>query len=219
MRGIVLAILAASIAAVAHAQDATEASKKLIDQQQANNVFEPLPNANARLVRHKQSGMMCLFINGADAQLEIFARPSEARGQDVGCVQKQSNGAELAMYAARLPRGAKVSDALASMVRSMNKWDGWASPPRVDSHPELSDAKPSAWPRDQAAFRGDLTGRPTFVRLAASTTPDGWLVTQRLIVPLDAKGGDPERIKAESHMMAEVIFSETLRVMADQRRR
>jgi hypothetical protein len=222
MRKIILSLAFAAIsisAPAAMAQGPTDAAKALIDAQHATDVFQALPNSNGRLVRHKQSGMFCLFANGTEAELQVFATKPELRGQDVGCIQKQANGAELAMFATHIP-SATAGTALASMVRSMNQWVGWASTPTPDSHPEIfaKDNAASAWPRAQAAFQGVLKGRPTFVRLAAATTPDGWVVSQRVVTPLDAKGGDPEHLKADAHMKSEMIFSETLRVMVEERK-
>ena len=198
-------------------EDATEAARQLIISEHVEDVFDPLPNPNARLVKHKQSGMFCLFAAGTTARLQVFDGHAK-RGDDVGCIQKQTNGAEVAMFAMRNP-GASPAEMVTSMTKSMNNWTGWGKPPSADAHPEIKsqEATTAAWPRSATSFRGDLNGHPTFVRLAAAATPDGWLVQERLVVPLDAKGGDPERLKAEAHIMGETIFSETLRVMAAER--
>jgi hypothetical protein len=206
-------VIAALIWAPAEAQPAGAgaAAEALIREQGMAGVFEPLPNPQARLVRHVQSGLMCLFVNGSRAELRVY--PGAARGNDVSCSQQQSNGADLSMFASRI--SATADEALASAQRSLAGW-AWTAPP-VPLAREVAASSP--FPRAQAAYTGVLRGRPTFVRLAVASTPDGWLIKQRLVVPLDAakEGEARERLIAESHLMGETIFSETLGAIAAQR--
>jgi len=194
--------------ALAQPGSATAGAEALIQAENVAGLFDALPNPNARLVRHRRSGMMCLFVEGSTAKLEVY--DPQRNGDDVSCSQLQSNGADLTMFATR--KEASAEQWLGSAQRSLATW-AWSAPPQPLGK-EVA-ATDSPFPRSQAAYIGVLRSRPTFVRLATARTPDGWLIKQRLVVPLDAaseKGR--ERLIAESHLMAETIFFETLNAIA-----
>lgn len=75
-------------------------SQALIDQGDAQGVFEIIPGAEVA-ARHPASGLVCRFNdNGAGAQIVIF--PQLRRGENVACNQ-QSDSRAVTIYATRYP--------------------------------------------------------------------------------------------------------------------
>jgi hypothetical protein len=185
-------------------------AESLIAEQNVGDVFEALPNPNARLVRHRQSGMLCLFHNSTEAQLQVFR--SLPRGDDVACIQREANGAEMAMFASRLPE-VTADDAMRSAVRSMVTW-AWTSQPRSITREHRPDA---AFPYAEMSVVGELRGQQTFVRLSTAAIPGGWIIKQRFVAPLGLGGPDTEGADiARALQGADIVFTETLRVISEQ---
>lgn len=204
--------LASTAAAQAAAADpAKAAAQALIDEQKAGEAFVALANPNARLVAHRQSGMLCLFANGTKAELTLFAKD----GSDVGCEQIQSNGVKLAMFATYRPTD-DLDKVFEGTVGSMYLW-AWSSKPTPGKDLQFTGAEGAPYKRRSNVFLGDLRGTRTMARIAVSKTPDGWMIVERFIAPVSVGGNDEQRSVFDGVVGAETVFTQTLLAMAAQR--
>lgn len=200
-----------SVAAAQVSGDPSAAAQAMIDSQNAKAAFRALPNPNARLVMHIQSGMPCLIANGTEGVLTLF-KPD---GSDVGCEQKQPNGVSVAMFAMYLP-DTKLDDAIASQMRSAMRWR-WTKPPQNLSPSAESKEAPPPYNVGRVGMIGDLDGVRSMVRIAGAKTPDGWVVMQRFIAPVSVGGSDEGRSITLGFGGADNVMNETLKFMANQR--
>ena len=195
----------------ANVDPTTAPAQAMIDSQNAKDAFRALPNPNARLVMHIQSGMPCLIANGTEGVLTLF-KPD---GTDVGCEQKQPNGVSVAMFAMYLP-DTKLDDAMASQMRSAMRWR-WTKPPQNLS--PTTEVKEAGLPYNtgRVGMIGELDGVRSMVRIAAAKTPDGWVVMQRFVAPVSVGGSDEGRSITMGFGGADNVMNETMKFMARQR--
>lgn len=191
--------------------DPSAAAQALIDAQKANAAFRALANPNARLVLHIQSGMPCLIANGTEGVLTLY-KPD---GTDVGCEQKQSNGANIAMFAMYLP-DTKLEDMISSQIKSALRWR-WTSPPQNLSPVNATPEPNLPFNVGRVGMVGEIDGVRSMVRLSATKTPDGWIITQRFIAPVSVGGADESKSISMGFGGADMVMNETVKFMANER--
>jgi hypothetical protein len=200
-----LGLAASAASAEPEAPDA--AASALIASQNAGAAFRALPNPNAALVQHIQSGMPCLIAKGTKGVLTLY-KPD---GTDVGCEQDQPNGVSMTFFAVFAP-SSTAEDAIQSLVRSALGWR-WRTTPDAVTTPPSPAGDATLYRLPQVAMIGELDGVRTFVRLAAFKTSDGWLVMQRFIAPVAAGGPNEKASLARGLSGADYVMMETDRFM------
>ncbi len=154
-------------------------------------------------VRHKASGMECVFGVSDPAFLYIYPTPGVAAGEDVSCtsVSTLASGQKIlwTLYATRPAKVDELEPLLAQMVSALKADMPDAAP--TEQHftsLNLAAKKGADVPNHRAArFQATTEGHPIYARAAVGVV-NGWVVSQRTTAPMD--------IARSADMMSEVVL-------------
>jgi hypothetical protein len=191
--------------------DPSAGAQAMIDSQKAGAAFRALPNPNARLVMHIQSGMPCIIANGMEGVLKLNAPD----GKDVTCDQVQPNGVTVSMSAMFTP-DMKVDDAFAAQVKTVMSWRWTKLPEGLQPSGKVKEPT-AAYNIGKTGMVGDLNGVPTMVRIAGFKTPDGWIIMERFVSPVAAGGPDEGKSISRGFAMADEVIFATAEYMSNER--
>jgi hypothetical protein len=210
MRMLLAAVLAFAFAPMAaRAQTQTDSyAASLIAAAEAEDLFDIVPGEdqageNLARVRHRASGLVCLFGPGRSNQLHVF--PSLDRGEDVAC-DSTAIGEAQTIYATRYPGPTTLEDQLDGAVAAIRARIRNLQPMQatMDIVPEET-----ALP-DQLSARFTYAGPNGIARYTRVSVAmvDGWVIKLRYTA--DA----PEQNSlAQQDLMASFIWFSTLERM------
>ena len=187
----------------------------VIAKAHAEAYFTNITDGAAPKVRHKASGMECVFGVDDPAFLYIYSTPGVVQGEDVSCSSASTLGngetIVLTLYATRPPKLDDLQPLLDRMVSELKSDmpDAAPSPDRFTSL-NLAAKKGADVPTHRSArFQATEQGHPVFARAAVGVV-NGWEVSQRTTAPLnEAHAADTMSEVILGVAMADVFYAKT----------
>jgi hypothetical protein len=169
---------APSAAKPAAASTARAFADRVIEAAQAGDLFENVTTDDLPKVRHRASGLVCLFPDANPASgIQIF--PSSVRGADVSC-GSFPGGAVLTMYAMKPAKPLTLTQAFALYVTEVRTAHPEAKPPENKELPAVAGTRAEGLTDWLIARFEIMTPQgPAYSRLAVAVV-DGWVIEQRL---------------------------------------
>lgn len=200
---------AASSASAEQVASARAEADAIIRAAEADEFFENVTEDASPAVRHRGSGLVCLF-EGGERSNNVRIYPSQgagiARGDDVSCGTTLA-GSAVTMYATRWPNPTTLQEQLAGAVAGMRMSVRNLRPtdqPGVSMG--LGENGPRLPERQSATFLGDGQNGPVVTRVAVALH-DGWVIKQRLTAP----GAEP----IQADLTGELVMMTTLMRLVD----
>ena len=176
---------------------------EVIAKGHAQDYFLNITDGAAPKLRHRASGMECVFGVTDPAFIYVYPTPGIASGDDVSCtsVATLATGQKIiwSLYATRPTKMDELEPLLARMVAELKADMPDAAP--AEQHftsLNLAAKKGADVPTHRAArFQATTEGHPVYARAAVGVV-NGWVVSQRTTAPMD--------IARPADMMSEVVL-------------
>jgi hypothetical protein len=179
----------------------------LIAAAHAAAYFDNITHGAEPRVRHKASGLECVFAMDGDAAIAIEPIAGAAPGQGARCTSSpmlnSGDRASVTLRVAPLAGDGSLDQALAAVTADLKRRASQAKPlPGLYPRITLSGGQNTPAPTQKALrFQAAEHGQPTYLRAAAGLTR-AWAISQITSAPLDQAG--------DADLLSEVMLNVAL---------